>query len=136
MAANNNRPIFTGKILNGYGASALTTANTAVDGSGSLLLIHTASAQGGPVRKVFWRPLGTNVATVGRLFRYDGSTYQLVDEITLSATTVSQVAALPPYVMAFNETLQANEKLYVTIGTTVSAGFHVGTFGGDFAVMS
>jgi len=94
--------------------------------------------------------LGTNVATVLRVFINDGlgilaSNFALVDEISLPASTASVTAPtqsvdvklypinydnagsgeLPPY-------LKAGQKLYVSLGTTIVAGVTVTAFGGDY----
>ena len=100
MAANTN-PIFTLSPSIQWGASLLTTANTARDGTGTVLIVFTSDAtNGGFVQKVRVRAAGTNVATVMRLFINNGSTNAtaanniLYEELTIAATTASEVAQL------------------------------------------
>ena len=76
MAAN-TAPIYTalGDIQwgatdgNGGAAGPLKTANTAKDGTGTVLTVFTADAtNGGYVQRARFRAVGTNVATVARIF--------------------------------------------------------------------
>lgn len=138
MAAN-TAPIFTllGDIQ--WGTTAITTANTAKDGTGTVLTAFTADAtNGGFVQKIRFRAAGTNVATVARVFINNGSTNAtagnniLFDEITLSATTLSEVASLPVYELPLNFALPPGYKINVTIGTSVSAGYYVSVVGGKY----
>jgi hypothetical protein len=138
MAANTT-PIFTATPDVQWGTTAITTANTAKDGSGTVLTTFTADAtNGGYVQKIRFRAAGTNVATVARVFINNGSTNAtpanniLFDEITLAATTLSEVANQPVYELPLNFALPAGYKLNVTIGTTVSAGYYVSVVGGKY----
>jgi hypothetical protein len=137
MAAN-TAPIFSiaGDIK--WGATAITTANTAKDGTGTVLTVFTANGDGGFVQRIRFRAAGTNIATVARVFINNGSTNAtagnniLYDEITLAATTISEVAALAVYELPLNFALPAGYKLNVTIGTTVAAGYFVSVIGGKY----
>lgn len=104
------------------------TANTAVDGSGTLTTFYTVGTSGGYLDSISIIPRGTNVVTVLRIFM-DGI---LIREVTCAATTVSQVAALPPFEIPVRKAFPANAVLTYTLGTTVSAGFKITGFGGDY----
>ena len=138
MAAN-TAPIFSllGDVQ--WGPTAITTANTAKDGTGTVLNVFTADAtNGGFVQRIRFRSAGTNIATVARIFINNGSTNAtagnnvLFDEITLAATTVSEVAALVTYELPLNFALPPGYKLNVTIGTTIAAGYFVSVIGGKY----
>jgi hypothetical protein len=138
MAANTS-PIYTRLADVQWGTTAITTANTAKDGTGTVLTVFTADAtEGGFVQKVRFRAAGTNVATVARIFINNGSTNAtagnniLYDEITLAATTLSEVASLALYEVPLMIPLPAGYKINITIGTTVSAGYYVSTIGGKY----
>ncbi len=140
MAANNN-PIFSGRPDVQWGTTAITTANTAKDGTGTVLTVFTADAtEGGYVERMTFRAAGTNIATVARVFINNGLTAAtpanniLYAEITLSATTLSEVAALVDYVVPLNIALPPGYKLNVTVGTTVAAGYYVSVTGGKYIV--
>ena len=137
--AQNTSPIFslTGNI--GFGASALTAANTAKDGTGTTLSVITADATNGSfVQRIRFRAAGTNVATVARVFINNGASSAtasnniLWDEITLSATTLSEVSALATYELPLNFVLPAGYTLRVAIGTAVAAGYYISVIGGNY----
>lgn len=122
-------------------AGPLKTANTAMDGTGTMITIFTADAtNGGRVDRVVFRAVGTNVATVARIFVNNGSTSStantaLISEVTLPATTASAVAALADVTVSttpFPLVLPPGYKLMVTLGTTVAAGYKITAIGGRY----
>ena len=132
-------PIFSRLADIQWGVAALLTANTAKDGTGTVTTVFTADAtNGGFVQRLVARPIGTNVATVLRVFVNNGSTNvtvannSLIAEITLAATTLSEVAAQPDYVLPLNFALPAGYKLNCTVGTTVAAGYQLSVIGGKY----
>jgi hypothetical protein len=136
MAANIN-PIFpkNGKVS----WATIATANTAKDGTGTVGTIFTADATNGSrIDTVKVRSLGTNVATVLRIFINNGSTNatagnnSLYMEQTISATTLSEVAAQTDIEIPVDIVLPAGYKINITIGTTVAAGLSVVAIGGDY----
>lgn len=138
MAAN-TAPIFTlTPNVGGIGNAAITAANTAVDGTGTVTTIFTAGAAGGYVQGVRWRAAGNCTATVGRIFLNNGNATTsatnniLIGEITLATTTITQVAALPDYFLPLNFAVNANYTLTTTLGTAVSAGYYVSVVGGSY----
>jgi hypothetical protein len=136
--AINTQPIFTKKGDVQWAAGPLTAANTAKDGTGTVSSIFTAGADGAFVQKLVARSLGTNVATVLRVFINNGganataANNALVAEMTLPATTISEVAAQAPYEIPFNAALPAGFRLNCTIGTAVAAGYQITAFAGSY----
>jgi len=118
--------------------TALTTANTAKDGTGTVVTLFTAGANGSFVEDCRILAKGTNVATAFRLFLNNGSTNTTATnntlwyEATLSATTLSEVAALTPVVITINKAIPAGYTLIATIGTTISAGVMATVTGGNY----
>lgn len=138
MAANTS-PIFGRTAHVDWGATAVATANTAKDGTGTVLTAFTADAtEGSFVQRIRFRAAGTNIATVARVFINNGSTNAtagnniLWDEITLAATTLSEVSALSTFELPLNFALPAGYKLNVTVGTTVAAGYYVSVIGSKY----
>ena len=138
----NTAPIFSAKGAIQWNPAILNTANTAKDGTGTVATVFTGNAAGNNagnfVQKLVARPLGTNVATVLRVFINNGSVNttaannSLIAELTLPATTLSEIAAQPDYVLPLNFAVPAGFKLNATIGTTVAAGFAVTIIGGEY----
>jgi hypothetical protein len=116
------------------------TANTALDGSGTLYKLFTAGANGSYVQKVRFRPVGSPAATVCRVFISSSTTTSatntwLYDEITLPAVTLSQTAATSVFELPMNFALPASYLLYVTFGTSTGSagtGYSVVAIAGDY----
>ena len=142
----NTSPIFsiTGDIQsvaqNNSGLIVGPTANTALDGSGTLYKLFTAGANGSYVQKIRFRPVGSPAATVARVFVSSSTTTSatntwLYDEITLPATTLSQTAATSVFELPINFAMNANYLLYVTFGTSTGSagtGYSVVCVAGDY----
>jgi len=147
MAAN-VKPIFP--ITMQVNNKTLTTADTSLTTpitNGQTIL--TGGANGTRVDVIKARAVGTNVASLLRVFFNDGlgtaaSNFSLIHEEVLPVSTLSQVAieaapitlfpinydgmgtgVLPPY-------LESGQKIYISIGTTVAGGWAVTGFGGDY----
>ena len=136
----NNKPIFTNTPQISW-TNAVTAANTTVDlTSGTIYgpIFTAAATDGGYVQKIRFRSLGTNIATVARVWLNNGSVTTtaanntLIDEISLPATTVSQTSALSNYEIPLNFALPGGYRIYVTLGTAIAAGYGVAVFGGSY----
>jgi hypothetical protein len=143
--AANTVPIYSKAGQIEWAPAELKTANTAMDGTGTVATIFTAGADGGRVERVRCKANGTNVATVLRLFINNGganttaANNNLYAEKTIAATTASAVAALltnelPDTVdtTAFPIVLPAGYKLLATIGTTIASGIQVTAVGSSY----
>jgi hypothetical protein len=140
MAAN-TVPIFSKAPLIGLSdATPILTANTTTDlTAGTIYLLFTADATNGSyVDKVILQALGTNTASVARLWINNGATTatatnntQFKDK-TMAATTVSQVAEVGTTEITVGFALPAGYRIYMTLGTTVAAGFKSTVVAGQY----
>lgn len=136
MAANTT-PIFSLTPKNFY-ASTGTSANTALDGTGTVVTLGTAGADGAYVSKLRLTHLGTNVATVVRIYINNGSTNAtpannaLIKEVSMLANTLDQTAASVAVEVPLDLRLAAAHKLNVTIGTSIASGIMVEADVGDY----
>ena len=143
MVANTS-PIFTEKadvsINNGTTLpSPITTATGDYTGvSPNHQLVHTAGADGSYVRRLQFKALGTNVASVARVYLNNGSdptvaaNNVLFDEVSLPVTTASNVAATSTIVLPMEMAINPAFRIYVGLGTTVAAGWDVTAVGGQY----
>lgn len=137
----NNLPIYT-KIADVQWSTSAATANTTADltAGTSFQCFSADTTQGGYVQRIRFRTLGTNLAaTVARVWINNGNTTAtatnntLWDEITLPATTVSQVAAQANYELPMNLALPPSYRLYITLGTAPNAaGWMATVIGGKY----
>jgi hypothetical protein len=135
----NTDPIFVGRAdFDWDTAGALTTANTAKDGTGTVQILWTAESEGSYLEKVICCARGTNVASVLRLWVNNGgatttaANNKLLTEVSLPATTLSEVAAQPDVAKLLDLKLPATYRIIAAIGTTVAAGWDVSISGGHF----
>lgn len=138
----NLQPIFPLTPNTSWGT--VQAANTAMDGTGTVVTVFTAGANGARLDAIKVRALGTNVASVLRLWINNGganstpSNNSLFYEVSLPATTLTQVASTTDISLQFDTinlpqvVLPTGYKVNVTIGTAVAAGWHVTAFGGSY----
>lgn len=142
----NTTPIFPITPKASWGK--VTAANTATDGTGTTVLVYTAGANGSRIDQIKARALGTNVATVLRLFVNNGSdpataaNNSLIHEKTIAATTLSQTAELVDNLITISvnstetvppiQALPAGYRIYASVGTAIAAGLQVTVSGGDY----
>jgi len=116
------------------------TANTSLDGTGTMYKAFTAGSNGSYLQKVRFRPVGSPAATVCRVFISSSTSTSatatwLFDEITLPAVTLSQTASTSVFELPLNFALPTSYLLYVTFGTSTGSagtGYSVVTIAGDY----
>lgn len=115
----------------------ITTANTAKDGTGTVVTCYTAGANGSRCDQITVTYTGTSVQTVLRLFLNNGgvnstaSNNAFFKDVTIFANTISETTAASATVIPIGIVLPANYKINVTIGTTVAAALALSASGGD-----
>jgi hypothetical protein len=130
MVANTD-PIF-GKTMNNSWTGNIQTADTSYTApSTNGLLGFTAGSNGAVCFRVMAKALGTNIQSVARVFINNGSTFAtaanncFLKEFTLPATTASNSSTTSTDIeFVMNIRLAAGYRLYIAIGTTVSAGWN------------
>jgi hypothetical protein len=123
----------------GGAAGPIKTANTTKDGTaGALNLIFTAGANGSMLNNLIFKAAGANVATVARVFVNNGSTLATAannvmrKEIPLPVTVLDEAVGNTDVEVLMSRFLPAGYRVYVTLGTTVAAGWWAIAEGGDF----
>ena len=135
----NTSPIYT-RVADIQWANSAVTSNTTIDmTTGTTYQCFTAdTTNGGYVQRMRFKPLGTNVATVARIWLNNGNPTSaatnniLWDEYSLGATTVSQTAAQSVFELPLNFAMPPSYRLYATLGTGVAAGYDIITIGGKY----
>lgn len=142
MAAN-IAPIFPRVAKINWGTMT-ATANTAKDGTGTVVTVFTADATNGSrLDRLRIKSLGNNPATVIRFFINNGSSNatpannSFAFDVTIGPITNSEVAATTDYDVYPNIALPAGYKLNAAIGTVnaspdIFTGWQVTAFGGDY----
>jgi hypothetical protein len=137
MAANTS-PIFSiaGEIL---WSGSMTAFNATTDlTSGTIYPVFTGGTNGSYVQKIRFRHLGTNSATVVRVFINNGgvtttaANNALWDEILLAANTKVDNAASINYELPLGFALPAGYRIYCTFGVNTTGGIMATVIGGDY----
>lgn len=135
MAAN-TKPIYPLTPVIGMGTIA--AANTAKDGTGTVVTLFTAGVDGGRVDKIKISPTGTSVQTVLRVFLNNGLTNAtpanntLYMERTIPAYTLSETTEQLDIAVQLDVALPAGWKVNCTIGTTVESALALTCEGGNY----
>lgn len=133
----NTTPIYPGVPVVSW--TTLTTANNTYTGVGTVGTVFTAHATNGSfVNTIILKALGSNAASVARIFINNGSdstvaaNNTLYREIPLLATTASTTVGLMEYSMPVSLPLPPGYKLTAVVSVTTSAGWNVTAVGGDY----
>ena len=140
MSAN-TAPIFSKKANIGFPATIPITAaaNTYTGAGANDVLCFTADATNGSyIRKIRFKAAGTNVASVARIYINNGSSNGTAanncffGEISLPATTAVAAAATVDIDYPMEIAIPAGYKIYIGLGTAVSAGWIPCVIAGDY----
>ncbi len=116
--------------------SGLTNAtlDTSLTAPTNVTTVFTAGASGSKIEEITAVGVGTTVASNLNIFRYDGATYNLIDQFAVSAVSSSTTAvAYYNTKRYFNLFLKSGDTLRIT--NTVAGNqsmIKVTVFGGDF----
>lgn len=121
-------------------SAGITAAAADYDGTGANnVLAFTADPTSGSfIQRLRFKAKGTNVATVARIYINNGSANtsaannSFYGEISLPATTASATAATVDIDYPLNIALDPGFRIYVGLGTAVSAGWVVTPIGGKY----
>lgn len=125
----------------GFGLNQLITAaaNDYTGAGANNSLVFTADAANGSfIQRLRFKAVGTNVASVARIFLNNGSANTTASnnvfygEVTLPATTGTATAAGMDIDYLMNFALPAGFRIYVGLGTAVAAGWIVVPVGGRY----
>jgi hypothetical protein len=116
------------------GRLSLSTANTATDGTGTINDLIVGVSAGTRILSVNVQGTATTVASLVNLFLYDGTNWDLFDQVTITATTGSNTVKGYRLVTAYTDLVlpSASYKLGATITVAPTTGtVRVAAFGGD-----
>ena len=116
------------------GRCSLSTANTATDGTGTITDLITGVAAGTRVLSINVQGTATTVAGLVNIFLFDGTNWDLFDQVTITATTGSNTVKGYRLVTAYTDLVlpSTSHKLGATISVAPTTGtVRVSAFGGD-----
>jgi hypothetical protein len=116
------------------GRCSLSTANTATDGTGTITDLLTGVAAGTRVLSINVQGTVQTAAALVNIFLWDGTQWDLFDQITISATTGSNTTKAYRLVTSYTDLVlpNASYKLGATITVQPTSGtVRVSAWGGD-----
>lgn len=116
------------------GRASLSTANTATDGTGVIADLITGAAAGTRVLSINVQGTAATVTALVNIFLWDGTQWDLFDQITISATTGSNTNKGYRLVTAYTDLVlpSVSHKLGATITVAPTSGtVRVSAWGGD-----
>lgn len=100
------------------GSALPGTADTSLTAPTNQVTVLTAGASGTKVDRIVAQGVGTTVAGVVNIFRYDGATYHLIDQFLVAAVTPSTTAvayhaenAYDDLVLKSGDTLRSSQSI-------------------------
>jgi hypothetical protein len=143
--AGNAAPIYSkdGEVANngttGMNALILSAANDYTGAGANNSLIFTADATNGSfVQRIRFKPGGTNIASVARIFINNGAAPTTATnnvfygEVSLPATTAIATAATVEIDYPLNFALPPGFRIYFGLGTAVAAGWVATVIAGNY----
>lgn len=114
------------------GVAAISTANTARDGSGTIGNVLTAGAAGSRVDVIVVHATATTTAGMVRLFLHDGTTARLWREVPIAAETPSGTVPARNVELFLEEPVLLPSGWSLRASTHNAEAFNVVAFGGDY----
>lgn len=130
-------PQFTGTPKIAWAGTLATGTNTYTGTSGTTAVM-TAGSSGSFLKSIEMEAVGTNIASVIRIFINNGSTVgtasnnSLIMQVSLPATTAATATATAHVSIPLNLAIPANYIVYATLATTVASGWAVTAVYGDY----
>jgi len=113
------------------GAVSIATADSSYTAPTNVGTVLTAVAAGTRIQEVVVKCAATSAAAIVRLFLHDGSSYWLLDEITVAAATGSSTVQQTRVSVTYNNLILPSASWSLRATTSVSQTTHVTAFGAD-----
>lgn len=113
------------------GAVSIATADSSYTAPTNVGTVLTGVAAGTRISEVVVKCAATSAAAIVRLFLYDGTTYWLFDEVTITAATGSSTVQQTRASVVYNNLILPSASWSLRATTSVSQATHVTALGAD-----
>jgi hypothetical protein len=112
----------------------VSTANLNLDGSGTITSLITGASTGTRVLEIVAQCAATSAAALVNIFLSTdgGSTWKLIDQISISAATSSATVKANKNSTGYSNLILPNTSCVLGVTTTISQATNVYALGGDF----
>lgn len=113
------------------GSVSIATADTSHTAPTNVGTLITGAATGTRVTEVVVKGAATSAAAIVRIFLYDGTTYWLFDEVSVTAATVSNTVQSFRASAFYNNLVLPSASWSLRVTTSVAQTVHVTALGAD-----
>lgn len=113
------------------GAVSIATADSSYTAPTNVGTVITGVAAGTRIAEVVVKCAATSAAAIVRLFLHDGTTYWLLDEVTIAAATGSSTVQQTRVSVVYNNLILPSASWSLRATTSVSQATHVTALGAD-----
>ena len=126
-------PAYIGSSFNTIDAASVSTANTAIDGTGTITALATGTANGKRILEIVTQCTATSAAANVNIFYSSdsGSTWTLFDQITVTAATSSNTVKANRNKTEYNNLVLTGTTQRLGCTTTIAQATRVYAIGGD-----
>jgi hypothetical protein len=113
------------------GAVSIATADSSYTAPSNVGTVITGVAAGTRIAEVIVKCAATSAAAIVRLFLHDGTSYILLDEVTVAAATGSSTVQQTRVSVVYNNLILPSASWSLRATTSVSQATHVTALGAD-----
>jgi hypothetical protein len=113
------------------GAVSIATADSSYTAPTNVGTLITGASTGTRIAEIVVKCAATSAAAIVRIFLYDGSTYWLLDEVTVAAATGSSTVQQTRVSTTYNNLILPSTSWSVRVTTSVAQTTHVTALGAD-----
>lgn len=115
------------------GSASVSTANTAINGTGTITTLITGAASGTRILEITAQCAATSAAALVNIFisTDSGTTWSLFDQISISAATVSNTVKGNRNTSVYSNLILPSTTHRIGIATTITQNTNVFALGGD-----
>lgn len=113
------------------GRASLSSANTALDGTGTIVDLITGVAAGTRILQIDAQCSATSAAALVNIFLWDGTAWTLFDQISITAATVSNTVKANRNFTAYTNLVLPDATWKIGCTTTIAQATRVYALGGD-----
>jgi hypothetical protein len=113
------------------GSVSIATADSSYTAPSNVGSLITGVAAGTKINEIVCKCAATSAAAIVRIFLYDGTTYWLFDEITITAATGSSTVQQTRTSTTYNNLVLPNGSWSLRVTTSVSQVIHITALGAD-----
>jgi hypothetical protein len=122
-------PVFA--VTPRIGAVSISTADSSYTAPTNVGTLITGASTGTRISEIVVKNAATSLAAIVRIFLYDGSTYWLYDEVTITAATGSSTVQQSRTSTVYNNLILPSASWSIRVTTSVSQATHVTALGAD-----